>query len=261
MHNKYLWIRQASYLLDSLGNGMLDIKTILLIYTWRETGFFFALAENVIAFVGNPGAFLAPWIRKHFQYKTLYVFKQIVMFASSGIYVLAFLFLGNRHILCGITIFVALCVCDSLKSAIELASADMDIRISDYQMYLSGERFEAYQGVVGWFTSPISALVSLIIPLMFYRCGFTSDWDVLFIDSVRIKCMLIGLAFDMAGYLLMCIPYLFFWDYSDEKHSHIMDVLKERAAAAELADGAPTGSAPEMQAVGVSSAPPDIQNE
>lgn len=229
MKNKYLWIRQASSLLDSLGNGMLDVKTILLIYTWRETGLYFAIAENVIAFVGNPGAFLAPWIRKHFQYKTLYIFKQLVMFASSGVYVLAFLFLGHSYKLCGVAIFVAMCICDALKSAIELASADMDIRISDYQMYLSGERFESYQGVIGWFTAPVSALVSLVIPLMFYRCGFTSDWDVLFIDSVRVKCMLIGLAFDMLGYLLMCIPYLFFWDYSDEKHTEIMKVLQQRA--------------------------------
>ncbi len=229
MKNKYLWVRQISVLLDSLGNGMLDIKTILLIYTWRETGLFFAVAENIFSFVGNPGAFLAPWIRKRFQYKTLFVFKQLVMFCASAIYVLAFLFLGNSPMACGIALFVGICVCDSLKSAIEEASADMDIRISDYQMYISGERFEGYQGVIGWFTGPISTLISLIIPLLFYRCGFTSDWDVLFIDSVRIKCMVIGLAFDMAGYLLMCLPYIFFWDFTDEKHKEIMDALEERA--------------------------------
>lgn len=253
MKNKYLWIRQASVLLDSLGNGMLDIKTILLIYTWRETGFFFAIAEQVISFVGNPGAFLAPWIRKHFQYKTLYVFKQLVQFGASGCYILAFLFLGSSHKICGVVIFIALCVCDAMKSAIELASSDMDIRISDYQMYLSGERFEAYQGVVGWFTSPISALISLIIPLMFYRCGFTSDWDVLFIDSVRIKCMLIGLAFDMVGYLLMCLPYLLFWDYTDEKHTEIMRVLQERAEAAAAEGGAVPAGEPVMASADASS--------
>ncbi len=237
MKNKYLWIKQASALLDSLGNGMIGIKQILLIYTWRETGFFFALAENAISFVGNPGAFLAPWIRKRFQYKTLYVFRQLVMFVSSAFYILAFLFLGDSPMICGIVLFIGICCCDSLKSAIELASEDMNIRISDYQMYISGERFESYQGVVGWFTSPISSLISLIIPLMFYRCGFTSDWDVLFIDDVRVKCMLIGLGFDMAGYILMCLPYLLFWDYTDEKHQHIMKVLQERADAAAAEDG------------------------
>ena len=156
---------------------------------------------------------------------------------------LAILFLGNTHWLCGLAMFIALCVCDALKSAIEEASADMNIRISDYQMYISGERFEGYQGVVGWFTSPISALVSMIIPLLFYRCGFTSDWDVLFIDSVRLKCMFIGLAFDMAGYVLMIMPYLLFWDYSDEKHTEIMQVLAERAKQAEEQPAASDGEA------------------
>lgn len=231
MKNKYLWIKQASALLDSLGNGMIGIGQILLIYTWRETGFFFALAENAIAFVGNPGAFLAPWIRKRFQFKTLYVFKQMIMFFSSGIFILAFLFLGDSPMLCGLVLFIGICLRDALKSAIELASEDMDIRISDYQMYISGERFEAYQGVVGWFTGPLSALISLIIPLMFYRVGFTSDWDVLFIPDVRVKCMLIGLGFDMAGYLLMSLPYIFFWDYTDEKHAFIMEELQKRADA------------------------------
>lgn len=257
MKNKYLWIKQASALLDSLGNGMIGIKQILLIYTWRETGFFFALAENVISFVGNPGAFLAPWIRKRFQFKTLYVFKQIVMFVSSGFYILAFLFLGNSPMICGVVLFIGICCCDALKSAIEEASADMDVRISDYQMYISGERFESYQGVVGWFTGPISSLISLIIPLMFYRCGFTSDWDVLFIDEVRIKCMLIGLGFDMAGYILMCLPYLLFWDYTDDKHAHIMKVLQERADAAEAEDN----NIGEPVAVAQSEPTTQVQNE
>ncbi len=243
MKNKYLWIKQASTLLDSLGNGMIGIGQIMLIYTWRETGFFFALAENAIAFVGNPGAFLAPWIRKLFQFKTLFVFKQLIMFASSGVFILAFLFLGDSPMLCGLVLFIGICLRDALKSAIELASQDMDIRISDYQMYISGERFEAYQGVVGWFTGPISALISLIIPLMFYRVGFTSDWDVLFISDVRVKCMLIGLAFDMAGYLLMSLPYIFFWDYTDEKHAKIMEELQQRAEALSTDNNRNTSSA------------------
>ena len=64
---------------------------------------------------------------------------------------------------------------------------------------------------------------------MFVGAGFTSDWDVLYMDDVRIKCMLIGLFFDFFGYLLIMIPYLFFWDYTDEKHREVMKVLQERA--------------------------------
>ena len=61
--NKYLWINQAVGLLDSLGNGMLNMKTILMIYTWRETGLFFSIAEIVLKFAGTPGQLLSPFVR------------------------------------------------------------------------------------------------------------------------------------------------------------------------------------------------------
>ncbi|MBQ7639191.1 MAG: MFS transporter [Clostridia bacterium] len=231
--NKYLWINNAVGLLDSLGNGMLSMKTILLIYTWRETGLFFSVAEIVLKFAGTPGQFLAPWIRKRFQYKTLMVFSQIVNAARSLVYIIAFLFLGKLHWLCGILLFVAYFIGDALTSALKIAQSDMGVRVSDYQMYISGERFEGYQGIIGWFTGPITSLVSLIIPLMFVSAGFTSDWDVLYMDDVRIKCMIIGIAFDLVGYILMMLPYIFFWDYTDEKHVEIMKVLQQRAEGKE----------------------------
>lgn len=41
--------------------------------------------------------------------------------------------------------------------------------------------------------------------------------------------MVTGIAFDLVGYVLMMIPYIFFWDYTDEKHVKIMEALKQRA--------------------------------
>ncbi|MBQ6165411.1 MAG: MFS transporter [Clostridia bacterium] len=246
--NKYLWINNIAGLLDSLGNGMLNMKTVLLIYTWREKGLFFSIAEILLKFAGTPGQLLAPWIRKRFQYKTLMVFKQIILAVRTVIYALAFLFLGKVHFLGGLVIFITYAISDGLKSAVEIAQNDMGVRVSDYQMYISGERFEGYQGIIGWFTGPISSLISLIIPIMFVGVGFTSDWDVLYVDDVRVKCMLIGLFFDFFGYLLIMIPYIFFWDYSDEKHQEVMKELQERAerlqaetdadTSGEAADGA-----------------------
>ena len=227
--NKYLWIIKIAELLDSLGNGMLDMKRILLIYTWRETGLFFSIAEIIYKMSGNPGQFLAPWIRKRFQYKQLIVFKYIVLAMRNGVYILAILFLGNSHFLCGLAIYVAMLVSNTLEAAVGIAQDDTKIRVTDYQMYISGERLEEYQKIISWFTTPITTLVSLIVPLMFYRVGFTSDWDVLYMGDVRVQCMLIGLCFDLGGYVLMTLPYLFMWDFTDEKHAHIMEVLKQRA--------------------------------
>ena len=241
--NKYLWITQIATLLDSLGNGMLDMKRILLIYTWRETGLFFSLAEIIYKMSGNPGQFLAPWIRKRFQYKQMIVFKYIVMALRNGVYILAILFLGNSHFLCGLAIYMAMLVSNTLEAAVGIAQDDTKIRVTDYQMYISGERLEEYQKIISWFTTPITTLISLIVPLMFYRVGFTSDWDVLYMGDVRVQCMLIGLCFDLAGYVLMTLPYLFMWDFTDEKYAHVMEVLKQRAEEGKLAaEGKETSS-------------------
>ncbi len=242
--NKYLWIIKIAELLDSLGNGMLDMKRILLIYTWRETGLFFSIAEIIYKMSGNPGQFLAPWIRKRFQYKQLIVFKYIVLALRNGVYILAILFLGNSHFLCGLAIYIAMLVSNTLEAAVGIAQDDTKIRVTDYQMYVSGERLEEYQKIISWFTTPITTLVSLIVPLMFYRVGFTSDWDVLYMGDVRVQCMLIGLCFDLAGYVLMTLPYLFMWDFTDEKHAHIMEVLKQRA---EEGNAAAEGDACKLQ--------------
>ena len=239
--NKYLWINKMVELLDSLGNGMLGVQTILLIYTWRETGLIFSVAELVFKFAGSPGQFLAPWIRKRFEYKTLMIFNQLASILRSAIYIVAILCLGKVHWACGVLLFVGLFISNALTSAINIAKDDMKTRVSDYQMYLSGERFEGYQELIGWFTKPITSLVGLIIPLLFVGIGFTSDWDVLYMDDVRLKCMLIGILFDLAGYILMMLPYIFFWDYTDEKHAEIMKILQERADA--LSDTPPDAAA------------------
>ena len=226
--NKYLWINAVSGLIDTLGNGSLAVKDIILIYTWRERGIIYVIVQNLISMMGNPGAFLAPWIRKRFQYKTLVLFKRLVLAGQCLGYICAFYFFKDNYFMSGLIMLISLCIGDMLKSALDLADADMNIRLKDYQMYLSGERLENYQGVVGWFTGPFGAIISLIIPILFYRVGFTSDYDILFVDDIRSKCMIIGMAFDLIGHLLCIIPYALFWDYTDEKHAKVIKILEER---------------------------------
>jgi Na+/melibiose symporter-like transporter len=125
---------------------------------------------------------------------------------------------------------------------------DMDIRISDYQMYLSGERLEAFSGVFGWITGPVASVVGLVIPILLLKFGFNSNWDVLYVDMSRVKIIVIPILFDIAGFLLMTIPYLF-WDYDAVKQNKVIQVLKRRAevtekkaeAAGESTEGSFTG--------------------
>lgn len=228
MKNKYRWINAISGMIDALGNGGQNIQNMILIYTWREQGLVFVLVKNLIKFVGNPGAFLAPWIRKRFSFKSMMVFRRIVLALESVGFIIACTVFKEDYFLSGLIMLISILICDALNSAIGLAQDDMGVRINDYQMYLSGERLENFGGVVNWFTNPISALISLIIPILYYRIGFNSDYDILFSDDIRNLCIVIGVAFDLVGHILCALPYLFFWDYTDEKHEKVIKVLEKR---------------------------------
>ncbi len=227
MRNKYKWVLTIVGLLDALGNGMLPFVTILYLYTFRLSGLLYSLIVALVSFAGTPPDLLAPYFMKRFTYKQLQIFYQLSRAIGNSIIVLALLFLGDKLILCGTICVVTLFFLEMCKTVPATASYDMEVRINDYQMYLSGERLESFSGVFGWFTGPIVSFVGLIIPLLLLRYGFNSNWDVLFVDASRIKIIVIPIIIDVVGYLLMTIPYLF-WDYDDDKQSKVMQVLQRR---------------------------------
>lgn len=227
MGNKYKWINTIYGLLDSLGNGMLGITTILYLYTFRLSGLTYSLIVALVSFAGTPPDLLSPYFLKRFKYKHLMIFFQLSRGIGNLIIVFAILFCREKLMLCGTICVVVLILMEICKTVPVTAQHDMDVRINDYQMYLSGERLESFSGVFGWFTGPIVSFVSLIIPLLLLKYGFNSNWDVLFLDATRVKIIAIPLIIDSIGYFLMAIPFLF-WDYTDDKQFKVIEVLRRR---------------------------------
>lgn len=227
MRNKYRWIQNIVGLLDSLGNGMLVFTTVLYLYTFRLSGLAYSLIVALVQFAGTPPDLFTPYFIKKFSYKQVMIFYQLSRAVGYGIIVCCYLFLGEHLILCGTLSVIMLFLMEMCKTVPTAINHDMEVRVNDYQMYLSGERLESFSGVFGWFTGPISSFIGLIIPVLLLKYGFNSNWDVLFIDSSRIKIIVIPILFDIAGYLLMTIPYLF-WDYDDEKQNKVMEILRRR---------------------------------
>ncbi len=227
LYNKYKWINNIVTLLDSLGNGMLAFTTILYLYTFRLSGLIYSLLVTLVSFCGTPPDFFTPFFRKHFSYRQVMIFYQLVRAITNIIIVLSYVFFGSNLVLCGTISIVALMfeqVCSTVPKSI---NSDMQVQINDYQMYLSGERLESFSGIFGWFTGPVTNFVGLIIPMLLLKFGFNSNWDVLFIDESRTKIIVIPIIIDIIGYLLMTIPYLF-WDYDDSKQNKVIQVLKRR---------------------------------
>lgn len=226
MRNKYKWIQTIVGLLDSLGNGMLAFTTVLYLYTFRLSGLTYSLIVALVSFAGTPPDFFTPYFIKRFSYKQIMIFYQLSRAVCYGVIVCAYLF-SKSLMVCGIVSVVMLFITEMFQTVPKSVGHDMDVRVNDYQMYLSGERLESFSGVFGWFTGPITTFVGLIIPLLLLRYGFNSNWDVLFIDESRAKIIVVPILFDIAGYLLMTIPYLF-WDYDDDKQNKVMQVLRRR---------------------------------
>lgn len=227
MSNKYKWINTIVGLFDSLGNGMLDFTVILYLYTFRLSGLIYSLLVALVQFAGTPPDLLSPYFLKRFSYKQLQIFYLLSRAVGNSVIVLAITFCGENLMLCGGICIVTMFLMEMCKTVPITAQRDMDVRINDYQMYLSGERLENFSGVFGWFTGPITSFVGLIIPLLLLKFGFNSNWDVLFLDSARSKIIVVPIIIDIIGYLLMTIPY-FFWDYTDEKQFKVIEVLRRR---------------------------------
>ena len=134
--------------------------------------------------------------------------------------------------MCGIVIFACEFIKGFATSIPDVADSDMTIRKNDYQMYLSGERLENFSGVFNWIISPVTTFVSLIIPVIILKNGFNSNWDILYIDSARFNILAVPLMFDLAGFVMMIIPYLF-WDFNNPQHEYVMEVLKQREKLAQ----------------------------
>ena len=232
MRNKYRWLSMFSNLLDSLGDGMLDIVTVIMLYTLRLSGFEYgAVMLLLLARFALP-SFFAPYFMRRYTFRQMRIFRQIFEMAHCVNVILALYFLNNDVRLCGIVMFVGYWLRDFIIEIPKVAEKDMNIRLFDYQMYLSGERLEGFSNIFDWFVSPIATLVGLVIPLLLLHNGFNSDWSVLFFDSARFRILAIPIAFDLAGHLLMMIPY-FFWDYNNDQHEYVISVLKQRAELAE----------------------------
>ena len=232
MRNKYRWLNMLCSLMDTLGNGMLDITTIIMLYTMRLSGAEYSLLTGLLMFRSTIPTFFAPWVLKRFSFRQLRIFKEIVEIIHPLVCILALKFLIGDIRLCGVVMFCSYWIRDFVIELPKIAQADMGVRLADYQMYLSGERLEGFSNIFGWFVSPVAALVGLIIPLLILKNGFHSDWNILFYDPVRFNIIAIPLAFDLVGHILMMIPY-FFWDYNNSQHEYVVKVLKQRASLAE----------------------------
>ncbi len=230
--NKYHWLNTLSGVIDSLGNGMLNIATVIYLYTMRLSGLEYSLLGLLWSFRTTIPTFFAPHFMNKYSYKQLRIFKQFIEIGNCVFCLTALTLLKDNVIICGLTLFFSQFFRGFFAQITDVAQSDMNTRLGDYQMYLSGERISGLTGVFSWISSPITTVVGLIIPMLLLKNGFNTNWDVLLLDSARFNILAIPIIIDLVGHILIIFPYLF-WDYNTENQNYVMSVLKQRAALAE----------------------------
>lgn len=233
LRNKYRWITMVSGTFDFLGIGARLARDCIWFYMLRMTdGAWFVFLRTAFDLYNIPAEFLAPFIIKRFDFKKLYMVSRAIAVVCDIFELLAVVFFTNKSV---VTLAVALLILNFiaglLTGANGKATANMGIKINDYQMWLSGERLESFSGIFGWIQAPLIYLIGLIVPLLYRTYGLTSDYDVLFNHDVRVKVWIFGAVLCIAGDIICILPYWFF-NYSNRKHEQIMEEQKERSEAA-----------------------------
>ncbi len=228
MRNKYQWVNTIVNTIDSLGNGMLDITIVILLYTMRADGIVYSLIVTVLSIAGSAPSFFAPYFLKRFSYKQIRIFGQLAAGTVSALYIVILYFCGSNYTLMSALLVILRMAANFCNEIPSVARQDMEERLYDYQMYLSGERLQNFTGIFTMLSSPITTLVGLLIPLILLKNGFNNNWDILFVDSARFTILAVPIAIDTVGHYLMLIPFLF-WDYDGEKHAKVIKELNRRA--------------------------------
>ena len=250
LRNKYRWITMISGIFDFLGVGARLARDCIWFYMLRMTdGVWFVLLRTVCDLYNIPAEFLAPFIIKRFDFKKLYMVSRGIAVICDIFELLAVIFCNNQSV---VTLAVALLILNFISGLLTGANGkatnNMGLKINDYQMWLSGERLESFSGIFGWIQAPLTYLIGLIVPLLYRTYGLTSDYDVLFNQSVRIKVWVFGAILCIVGDIVCIIPYSFF-NYSNRKHDQIMEEQKERTEAA-WAEAEAEGSLTQDGAIG-----------
>lgn len=233
LRNKYRWITMISGVFDYLGVGARLARDCVWFYMLRMSdGGWFVFLRTVSTLYNIPAEFLTPFIIKRFDFKKLYIFSRSMAVICDIFELLAVIFFRDKGI---VTLAIVILVLNFISGLLTRSNAkaieNMNIKINDYQMWLSGERLESFSGVFGWIQSPATYLIGLLVPLLYRTYGLSSDYDILFNHGVRLKVWIFGAILCIIGDIICVIPYAFF-NYSNKKHALIIEEQKKRAEAA-----------------------------
>lgn len=225
LKNKYFWITNISTILGQWSALVGGLLQLWFIYSLRMEALY-GVAANVVVVGMTFGNILCPILTKKFQ-------KRNILIAFRGISLLTvFLMLfavrtENVYVFIG-----AMFLRNTFQPVVDGINIGLGADIQDYHQWKYGERADSMAGVFSWFLNPINVVLGFIIPGLLAKMGFTSDWDVLFDQTILNQVFNLYTWATIISTVLMVIPFLFY-DLTREKHDMCVAELQERLRAIE----------------------------
>lgn len=227
--NKYLWIINITTWFQFGRIAVTGMITWVYVYILQNAGIQ-SLVTLVMGTASGIGMFVAPFVIKAIGKRNAAI---ISNFVAAGASVLLIAFPDNLPLL-----FIS-CYLVMFGIAVQIITQPaMNADALDWQQYKTGDRYEGVSGNLGMIGQAIAMGTGLVIPAIqeAYGIGVGGDYEMLYDAAVRAP-MFRTLAILAAVCSAACAIPFFFWDLSEKKHSAIIEELKLRAEAQNIADG------------------------
>lgn len=229
MKNKYLWIINITVWFQFGRIAVTGVITWVYVYILQNEGIQSVLTL-LMGTASGIGMFLAPFIIKAIGKRNTAIASNLLVAISSGVLII---FPDNFPLL-----FISMYLVNMGIAVQIISQPAMNADALDYQQYKTGDRFEGVSGNLGMIGQAIAIGTGLLIPFIqeMFGIGVGGDYDMLYDPAVRAP-MFRALAIVATVCGALCAVPFFFWDLSEKKHKAIIEELKLRAEAQNIADG------------------------
>ena len=233
LQNKYLWIIEFSKIVGISANIFSAVLQFWFVYSLRME-WFFGIAANLVVLSMTFGNLLTPWLTKKYE-------KRTILIGSRGMSLVCIVAMFGAILIpnniVGVIVFMLASFAKNFFVPIETGiNNSLQADAMDYHQWKHGERADGMVQVFSWLFGPLVILIGFILPFLFERCGFTSDWDVLFNKEIIKDVFNIHIWVSFISLFLATVPFIFY-NLSKDKHSLCIKEMEERVAAYNLEHG------------------------
>ena len=222
LKNKFFWIINICAIFEGWNAYADGVMNYFLIYNLR-----LEWISGIVGIVGITsviGNLATPILIRKFEKRTILLMVRSVWIVVTAGYLLAIKFDSVALLILFVFIRSALTACSNG------ISRSLNADILDYHQWKTGERADNMVTMFGWFTTPLTTIIGLIIPMFFEKVGFTSDWDVMFDSGIFQDVTTIYVIVAVIALTCSTIPYIFY-NLTRAQHAQCVKEIRERVEA------------------------------